>query len=106
MPSIAKVPEVEPGEIEPELHAKPRAHGNWLIQIGAFDGEDEAKRHLTAARVKMPAALAGTEPSIERVWRGKKAVYRARFAGFDKASADSTCKWFKRSKFECIALQN
>jgi D-alanyl-D-alanine carboxypeptidase len=93
-------------EIEPEPHAKPRADGGWSIQIGAFHEEGEAKRRLAAARVKMPAVLAGIEPSIERVSRGKKAVYRARFAGFDKASADSTCKRLKRSKFECIPLQN
>jgi D-alanyl-D-alanine carboxypeptidase len=102
MPSIEKAPE----EIEPETHAKPRAHGSWLIQIGAFDGEDEAKRRLTAARLKMSATVAGTEPSIERVRKGSKAVYRARLAGFDKASAESACKQLKRSAFECIALQN
>ena len=92
--------------IEPERNVKPRAHGSWLIQIGAFDGEGEAKRHLTAAQVKMPAVLAGTDPSIERGRRGSKAVYRARFAGFDKASAESACKQLKRGAFECIALQN
>jgi cell division protein FtsN len=102
MQSIEKTPE----EIEPETHAKPRAHGRWLIQIGAFDGEDEAQRHLSAARLKMSAAVAGTEPSIERVRKGRKAVYRARLAGFDKASAESACKQLKRSAFECIALQN
>jgi D-alanyl-D-alanine carboxypeptidase len=106
MPSVAKSPEVEPRDIEPERDVKPRAHGSWLIQVGAFDGEDEAKRHLSAARLKMSAAVAGTEPSIERVRKGKKAVYRARIAGFDKASAESACKQLKRSEFECVALQN
>jgi D-alanyl-D-alanine carboxypeptidase len=105
-PQAAEHSEVEPGEIQPEPHPKPRAHGSWLIQIGAFDGEGEAKHHLTAVRLKMGAVLAGTKPSIERVRRDNKAVYRARFGSFDKANAESTCKQLKRSAFECIALQN
>ena len=74
-----------------------------MIQIGAFDGENEAKEHLTAARFKMRGALVGNEPITERVQRGHKTVYRG---GFDKASAESACKQLKRSAFECIALQN
>ena len=77
-----------------------------LIQIGAFDGEDEAKEHLTAARLKMRGALVGNLPLTERVQKGHKAVYRARFAGFDKASAESAGKQLKRSAIPCIALQN
>ena len=77
-----------------------------LIQIGAFDGENEAKEHLTAARLKMRGALVGNLPITERVQKGHKTVYRARFAGFDKASAEFACKQLKRSAFECIALQN
>ena len=77
-----------------------------MIQIGAFDGENEAKEHLTAARLKMREALVANEPITERVQRGHKTVYRARFGGFDKASAESTCKQLKRSAFQCIALQN
>ena len=43
---------------------------------------------------------------LERVQIGHKTVYRARFAGFDKAGAESACKQLKRSAFECIALRN
>ena len=46
-------------EVEAEPHARRHAHGGWLIQIGAFDGENEAKEHLTAARLKMREALVG-----------------------------------------------
>src|SRR5271156_1128457 len=91
-------------EVEAASHAGRRAHGGWSIQIGAFDGENEAKEHLTAARLKMRGAL--VVPITERVQRGHKTFYRARFAGFDKTSAETTCKQLKRSAFECIALQN
>jgi D-alanyl-D-alanine carboxypeptidase len=105
-PSVQATPAVsEPArKVEAEPHASRHAHGGWLIQIGAFDGENEAKEHLTAARLKMSQAL--VVPITERFQKGHKALYRARFAGFDKASAESTCKQLKRSAFDCIALQN
>ena len=89
-PSVQATPvESEPArEVEAEPPARRHALGGWLIQIGAFDGENEAKEHLTAARFKMRGALVGNEPITERVQRGHKTVYRARFAGFDKASAE------------------
>src|SRR5271156_994247 len=91
-------------EVEAEPPASGRARGGWSIQIGAFDGENEAKEHLSAARLKMRGAL--VVPITERVQRGHKTFYRARFAGFDKTSAETTCKQLKRSAYECIALQN
>ena len=93
-------------EVEAEPPASGYAHGAWLIQIGAFDGENEAKEHLTAARLKVREALVGNLPITQRVQIGQKTVYRARFAGFDKAGAESACKQLKRSAFECIALRN
>ncbi len=83
-----------------------RAHGRWLIQIGAFDGEDEAKQHLSAAQLKVPAMLAAADPFTERVQKGDKALYRARFAGFDKATAEAACKQLKRSDIDCMAVKN
>jgi D-alanyl-D-alanine carboxypeptidase len=108
MPSVqATAVGSEPArEVEAEPPASGHAHGGWLIQIGAFDGENEAKERLTAARLKMHEALLGNLPITERVQKGHKTVYRARFAGFDKASAESACKQLKRSAFDCIALQN
>ena len=93
-------------EVEAEPPASGHAYGRWLIQIGAFDGENEAKEHLTVARLKMREALVGNLPITVRVQKGHKTIYRARFAGFDKAGAESACKQLKRSAFECIALQN
>jgi D-alanyl-D-alanine carboxypeptidase len=81
-------------------------HGGWLIQIGAFDDEGEAKQHLTAAQIKVHAPLAAKDPFTERVQKGDKALYRARFAGFDKSTAEAACKALKRSDFECMALKD
>ena len=77
-----------------------------MIQIGAFDGEDEAKQHLSAAQTKVHDMLAAADPFTERVQKGDKSLYRARFAGFDKATADATCRQLKHNDFECMTVKN
>lgn len=110
--------QVEPAPIErhiaaanvrpvPTYSAPPaHRHGGWLIQIGAFDDEADAKQHLTAAQSKVQVALAAKDPFTERVLKGDKALYRARFAGFDKSTAEAACRALKRSDFECMALKD
>jgi D-alanyl-D-alanine carboxypeptidase len=83
-----------------------RARGGWLIQIGAFDGEGEAKQHLSEAQSKVRDKLAAADPFTERVQKGDKALYRARFAGFDRATAEAACKQLKRNDFECMTVRN
>ena len=82
------------------------AHNGWVIQIGAYGAEDEARQHLSEAKLKLHAALASADPFTERVQKGDATFYRARFAGFDKATADATCKQLKRNDFECITVKN
>jgi D-alanyl-D-alanine carboxypeptidase len=108
-PASAEPVKAEPAKAEPaksEPPAQVRARGGWLIQIGAYPGEDEAKQHLSAARSKVHDKLAAADPFTERVLKGDKALYRARFAGFDKATADATCKQLKRNDFDCITVKN
>jgi D-alanyl-D-alanine carboxypeptidase len=101
---------VEPAKIDitkPEPSAAQiRARGGWVIQIGAFEAEDEAKQHLSEARLKIPRILASADPFTERVQKGDKALYRARFAGFDKATAEAACKELKRSDIACMTVKN
>ena len=104
-PTKAEPPNPEPEALKP---AKQQAHasGAWLIQIGAFDGEAEAKQHLSEAQLNANTALAAADPFTERVQRGDKVLYRARFAGFDKETAEIACEQLKRGHFECMALKN
>jgi D-alanyl-D-alanine carboxypeptidase len=101
-PASPEPAKAEPTKPEPQA----RARGGWLIQIGAYPGEDEAKQHLSAARSKVRDKLAAADPFTERVLKGDKALYRARFAGFDKETADATCKQLKRNDFDCITVKN
>jgi D-alanyl-D-alanine carboxypeptidase len=100
--TAAAKPQTAPAYSAPPVHN----HGGWLIQIGAFDDEADAKQHLTAAQSKVHLALAAKDPFTERVQKGDKALYRARFAGFDKSTAEAACRALKRSDFECMALKD
>jgi len=82
-----------------------RAGSGWLIQIGAFQSEDEAKAHLSAAKVKASTSLAAADAFIEPVRKSNKAFYRARFAGLDKEAAEAACRQLKHSDIVCIALK-
>jgi D-alanyl-D-alanine carboxypeptidase len=91
-----------PAKAEQPLHAR----GGWLIQIGAFEAEDEARQRLNDAEPKVKSILAAADPFTERVQKGDKAFFRARFAGFDRGQAEAACRQLKRSAFECMALKN
>ncbi|MBI3433486.1 MAG: SPOR domain-containing protein [Proteobacteria bacterium] len=81
------------------------ARGGWAIQIGAFDAETEARERLGAARQKAKSALGRADPYTERVVKGDKTLFRARFAGFDKDAAQQACKILKQKEFACLALK-
>jgi D-alanyl-D-alanine carboxypeptidase len=85
----------------------PRTHQQRMCGLSrAFDGEAEAKQHLSEAQLNASTALAAADPFTERIQRGDKVLYRARFAGFDKETAEIACKQLKRGHFECMALKN
>jgi D-alanyl-D-alanine carboxypeptidase len=119
-PAIAATPKAEPVKSEaakpdtaktdvtkpPPTPAQIRARGGWLIQIGAYEGEDEARQHLSEAKLKSPSMLATADPFTERVQKGDKALYRARFAGFDRAMAEAACRHLKRSDIACMTVKN
>ena len=88
----------------PPPAAKPR--GGWMIQVGAFPAEQEAKQRLTAAQEKAKAQLGQANPFTERIAKGDKPLYRARFAGLDKNQAEIACKHLKRSDIPCMLLRD
>lgn len=87
-----------------ELAAKPR--GDWMIQVGAFDVEKDAKMRLTIAQDKAKAQLSAANPFTEPVAKGDKTLYRARFAGLEKSQAERACMHLKRSEIPCMLLKN
>jgi len=95
--------------VKPQIaasHAPASAQNAWFVQIGAFDSEDEARQHLSTAQLKARDALAAGHPLTERVQKGDKVLYRARFTGFDKETAEVACQQLRRSDMDCFALKN
>ncbi len=88
-----------------EAAAKPRA-GGWMIQVGAFPDEKEAKQRLDTAQSKAKDQLGQADPFTEKTMKGDKPLFRARFAGLEKDQAETACKHLKLSEIPCMLLKN
>jgi D-alanyl-D-alanine carboxypeptidase len=98
---------MQPSRPEPSVNVqRPAQRPGWVIQVGAFDKEDEAKLRLNAAQARAKALLGEVDGFTERVAKGDKTLYRARFAGLDKEQAEAACQHLKKNEIACIALRN
>jgi D-alanyl-D-alanine carboxypeptidase len=86
--------------------SRPQLRSGWLIQVGAYQAEQEAKQRLSAVRSKAAKILAGADPFTETFDKGGTTYYRARFAGLDKDKAEAACKYLKRNDVECVTIKN
>jgi D-alanyl-D-alanine carboxypeptidase len=86
-----------------EPTTKPRS--GWIIQIGALPDEKEAWQRLELARTKVKDLLGKADPFTERVEKGEKVLFRARFAGLEKNQAEAACKHLKRTDIPCMLLK-
>jgi len=77
-----------------------------MIQVGAFDDEAEAKERLKTARSIVQNLLGNADPLTERVVRGSKEFYRARFTGLEKADAEAACQYLHKNDIVCMALKS
>jgi D-alanyl-D-alanine carboxypeptidase len=102
-PAPAAAAKTEPTENEPSTTA-PR--GGWIIQIGAYASETQARERLAEARARAAGTLAKVNSYTEAASRGSTKIYRARFAGFDEASAKRACETLKKNDFACFAAKN
>ena len=86
--------------------AKAQTHSGWIIQVGAYHVEQEAKERLSVVQTKASKVLTGADPFTEVFDKGGTAYYRARFAGLDRDKAEAACKYLKRNDVECVAIKN
>jgi D-alanyl-D-alanine carboxypeptidase len=98
-PTTASLP-TEPASVPPPTR------GGWLIQIGAFTEEREARERLDLARSRLSSILAKADPYTEKTRKGTNIYFRARFAGFDETAARRACNLLKRSDIACLAMKN
>jgi D-alanyl-D-alanine carboxypeptidase len=85
---------------------KAQVRSGWIIQVGAFPAEQEARQRLVAAKSKAASLLADADPFTETVHKGDNVLYRARFAGLDRDQAEAACKHLKRNDVDCMTLKN
>jgi D-alanyl-D-alanine carboxypeptidase len=90
----------------PAAVKKPAPHSGWIIQVGAYPAEREAKQRLSAVKNKAAKILGGADSFTEPIEKGGTTYYRARFAGFDKDKAEAACKYLKRNDVECVTIKN
>ena len=86
--------------------SKPQARSGWIIQVGAYQAEQEAKQRLTAVQSKASKMLNGADGFTETFDKGGTTYYRARFAGLDKDKAEAACKYLKKNDVECVTIKN
>jgi D-alanyl-D-alanine carboxypeptidase len=102
----AAVPEPAPSAAPSPVSAKAQVRTGWMIQVGAYGAEEEARHRLTLVKDKASRLLADAEPFTESVTKGNSTYYRARFAGLDKDKAEAACKYLKRNSVDCITIKN
>ncbi len=78
------------------------AGGPFEIQIGAYGDPSDAKQHMAAVRQRVGSLLDPYPAVAVPVQQGSNQFYRARFRGFDKTAAASTCVQLKRLQIDCF----
>ena len=78
----------------------------WIVQVGALESESEAKQRIDLARSKASALLSKADPFTETVVSKDRTLFRARFAGLDRDSAEAVCRTLKRADISCMTVRN
>ncbi|MCA3556038.1 D-alanyl-D-alanine carboxypeptidase [Aestuariivirga sp.] len=77
------------------------ADGGWIISLGDYATKADATAVLQQMRKRSPDMLDGRTAQTVMVEKKGKITYRARFTGFDQASAAMACKTIKKQKAPC-----
>lgn len=81
-------------------------HTGWIIQVGAFPAEGEARQRLSTVQSKASHFLASADAFTETVSKGESTLYRARFAGLGKEQAEAACNYLKHNDVDCMTIKN
>jgi D-alanyl-D-alanine carboxypeptidase len=82
----------------------PGVRDGWIIQVGALETVNEAKERLGSAQSSAAHLLRRAKSFTEKVVKGDKTLYRARFAGLDKGQAEAACRTLKHEDIPCILV--
>jgi D-alanyl-D-alanine carboxypeptidase len=85
--------------------AKVRYAGDYHVQVGAFMSEADAENLLGMVQQRAVDLLGGHLPFTTSFTKGGQEWYRARFAGFSKDAAQSTCAELKKRSLDCAVMR-
>ena len=74
------------------------------IQVGAYSRQSDAMERLTAIQKTAGDVISGHKPLAMPLLEPRGNLYRARFAGFSRSLADSTCSQLKRRSITCVVM--
>ena len=105
-PTVAPVAATANPVAPAPTHSPAQVHSGWIIQVGAFPAEGEAKQRLSAVQSKASRFLASADAFTETVSKGDSTLYRARFAGLGKDQAEAACNYLKHNDVDCMTIKN
>jgi len=83
-----------------------RYTGAFHVQVGAFMSQADAENRLGMVQQRALDLLDGHLPFTASFMKDDKEWYRARFAGFSKDDAQTTCAALKKLSLECVAMRS
>ena len=82
-----------------------RYAGDYHVQVGAFTSEADAENRLGMVQQRAVDLLDGHLPFTTSFMKDGQEWYRARFAGFSKDDAQSTCAALKKRSLDCAVMR-
>ncbi|GBE44516.1 D-alanyl-D-alanine carboxypeptidase DacF precursor [bacterium BMS3Bbin10] len=89
---------------QPQASRPPVRDGKFHIQVGAYSRQTDAMQRLAAIQLKAGDVINGHAPLAVPLVEPKRYLYRARFAGFTRKAAKSTCSQLKRRAITCVVM--
>jgi D-alanyl-D-alanine carboxypeptidase len=75
------------------------------IQIGAFSSVQEAERQLGLARSKAGDLIGAAPGAAQAASANGRAIWRARFGGFQSQQASNVCTELRRRQIDCLVVR-
>jgi D-alanyl-D-alanine carboxypeptidase len=79
--------------------------GPFHVQVGAYTNAGEAEKRLGVVQQRAASLLEGYAPVTTTFQKDATQWYRARFAGFSRQGAQSTCDELKRLALDCVVMR-
>lgn len=83
-----------------EVATAAAAKGKYIIQVGSFPSQSDAKAHLARINTRFSSLLNG-DGQIEKAGKGR---FRARFSGYSQTEAKQVCRSLSAKGERCLVI--